>query len=350
MVFLLNNILITGGAGFIGSHCAEYYAKKGIQVKVFDNLGRMELLQKDLKNFDYNWNYLKQFKNVELIKGDIRNFSEIKDALNDVDAVIHCAAQTAVTTSVRNPLPDFQANALGTFNVLEAMRQQDVKSIVYCSTNKVFGENVNAIKVKEGKKRYEFSDKKFAQGIPETFPIDLCEHTPYGCSKLAGDLYVQDYARLYGFKAGVFRMSCIYGTRQFGFEDQGWIAWFTIAALTGQPITIFGDGKQVRDVLFVEDLVKAYDAFLNSKLTHEVFCIGGGIKNTLSLLELIELLEKNTGMKLNPAYSGWRPSDQKVYISNISKIEKKLNWQPKISPKEGIKRLIDWVKANKGLF
>ncbi len=346
----MEKILITGGAGFIGSHVAEFYAKKGLEVKVFDNLGRMQLLEKDIGNFDYNWNYLKKYKNIELIKGDIRNFDEIKKAAKDVDAVIHCAAQTAVTISIRNPAPDFTTNALGTFNVLEAIRHNDVKAMAYCSTNKVFGENVNKIKVREEEKRYVFADKKFENGISENFSIDLCEHTPYGCSKLTGDLYCQDYSKLYGIRAGIFRMSCIYGTRQFGFEDQGWIAWFTIAALTGKPVTIFGDGKQVRDVLFADDIVRAYDAFLNSKLKTEVFTTGGGPKNTMSLLELIEILEKETGKKIEHKFSDWRPSDQKVYISDITKLKKKLNWKPKISPKDGVKKLMAWAKENRKLF
>ncbi|MFH1545295.1 MAG: NAD-dependent epimerase/dehydratase family protein [archaeon] len=345
----MNSILVTGGGGFVGSHVAEFYAKKDKRVAVLDNLSRTKLLKKEDKNQEYNWNYLKKYENIELIKGDIRRKEDLSKAIDGIDAVIHCAAQTAVTTSVIEPEPDFTTNALGTFNVLEAVRKNDVKAIVYCSTNKVYGENVNKIPIEEGEKRYSFG-KEFSEGVPEKFSIDLCEHTPYGCSKLAGDLYVQDYAQLYGIKTGVFRMSCIYGTRQFGVEDQGWVAWFTIAALTGKPITIYGDGKQVRDVLFVNDLVEAYDAFLESSLKQGVFNTGGGAKNTLSLRELIEILEEDINGKIKSSFSDWRPSDQKVYISDISKLKEQLQWEPKTSPEEGVKELIEWVKENKKLF
>ncbi len=342
-------VLVTGGAGFIGSHVAEYYAAKN-KVIVVDNLSRARLLKKNIKNLSYNWNYLRKFKKVKLIKADIRDFKKIKNLAKDVDVIIHTAAQTAVTTSVTDPRPDFSTNALGAFNVLEAARlSKNDPKIVYCSTNKVYGENVNKIKVIEKNKRYIF-EKRFKKGIQETFNIDLCEHTPYGCSKLTGDLYAQDYARLYGLKTAVFRMSCIYGTRQFGVEDQGWVAWFAIATVLGKKITIYGDGKQVRDVLFVSDLVKAYDNFLNSKLRHGVFNMGGGPKNTMSLLELLDILEDLTGKRSRASFSNWRPSDQKVYISNISKAKEALGWEPEIKPKEGVKQLVEWIQENKNIF
>ena len=279
----MKTILVTGGAGFIGSHLAEYYGEKGHNVIVLDNLCRAELLKKDSKNVEYNWNFLKRFENIKLLKGDIRDLSLLKEASKGADVIIHAAAQTAVTTSVSDPEPDFTTNALGTFNVLEAARKNNVNSVLYCSTNKVYGENVNNIGVEVGKSRYSFKEE-FKGGIKESFETDLCEHTPYGCSKFTGDIYAQDYGHLYGIKTGVFRMSCIYGTRQFGVEDQGWVAWFTIATITGQPITIYGDGKQVRDVLYVKDLVRLFDIFLNSNLKKGVFNICGGPNNTLSLL------------------------------------------------------------------
>ncbi|MBI4972862.1 MAG: GDP-mannose 4,6-dehydratase [Candidatus Omnitrophica bacterium] len=342
-------VLVTGGAGFIGSHVAEFYANKGHDVVVLDNLSRSELLGKEIKNLKYNWDYLSKFKNISLIKGDIRNYADLEKAAKDANIIIHTAAQTAVTSSVSNPAVDFEVNARGTFNVLEAARKvgaSDV-SIVYCSTNKVYGNNVNNVEIREKEKRYEFVG---TEGITENFSVDLCEHTPYGCSKLTGDLYVQDYAHLHGLKTGVFRMSCIYGTRQFGLEDQGWIAWFTIAAITGKPVTIFGDGKQVRDVLFVKNVVELYDAFINSHSKHGVYNAGGGPRNTLSLLELVGIIERETNVKLNPSFAGWRPSDQKVYVSNISKAEKELGWKPKTSPAEGVRQLIQWVKENKEIF
>jgi len=184
----------------------------------------------------------------------------------------------------------------------------------------------------------------------DIFPTDLCEHTPYGCSKFAGDVYVQDYAHTYGLKTGVFRMSCIYGERQFGVEDQGWVAWFAIATLLNKPITIYGDGKQVRDVLYVKDLIRAYDRFINSNLKQAVFNIGGGPENTLSLLELLDLLEGLTGKRVKISYENWRPSDQKVYISDISKVKERLRWNPRVGPREGVNKLVKWVRENKGLF
>lgn len=343
----MSTILVTGGAGFIGSHVSEYYAQKGHKVIVLDNLSRATLLKKDDKNALYNWNYLKSLKNVTLIKGDVTQFQDVDSAAQDVDIIIHAAAQTAVTTSVIEPQQDFLTNALGTFNVLEAARKYDIKSLLYCSTNKVYGENVNMVEMTEKEKRYEFTD---AEGISEEFSIDHCEHTPYGCSKLTGDLYAQDYGHLYGIKTGVFRMSCIYGTRQFGVEDQGWVAWFTIATMLNKQITIYGDGKQVRDVLYVSDLVDVYDKFLNSSLKRGVFNVGGGLENTMSLLELLDLLHKLTGKKSNVTFSDWRPSDQKVFISNISKAQNVLGWKPKVTPQEGIKKLVEWVQANKKIF
>ena len=257
-------ILVTGGAGFIGSHVAEYFSEKGYEVIALDNLKRGEILGKNI-SLEHNIEFLNGLSNVSFVKGDIRDFSLLKNLCKDVDVIIHAAAQVAVTTSLKNPREDFEINAIGTFNVLEAARLSGT-AVVYCSTNKVYGDNVNKIPVVEKNKRYEFADDKYKHGVPENFPIDLCEHTPYGCSKLAGDIYVQEYGHVYGLETGVFRMSCIYGERQFGVEDQGWVAWFAIAALLNKPITIYGDGKQVRDVLYVKDLIEAFDAFIESNL------------------------------------------------------------------------------------
>ena len=193
-------------------------------------------------------------------------------------------------------------------------------------------------------------EKRYRKGVPETLSIDLSKHTPYGCSKLSGDIYTQDYAQLYGIRTGVFRMSCIYGTRQFGVEDQGWVAWFTIATILGKPLTIYGNGKQVRDVLYVSDLIELYDKFIKSKLKHGTFNVGGGPTNTLSLLELIDLLYELVGKKSKIKFSNWRPSDQRVYISNIENVNKALGWKPKINPKEGVKKLVDWINKNRNLF
>lgn len=344
-------ILVTGGAGFVGSHVAEYYAKLGYEVIVYDNVSRAKLLNYSTSNAMYNWNYLKGNFDITLIKGDIRDAKQLENAGNDADVFIHTAAQTAVTTSVLDPRTDFEINALGTFNVLEAARKTGA-AVVYCSTNKVYGDNVNKIEVGEKETRYEFTDRNFRKGIPETFSTDLCEHTPYGASKFAADVYVQDYARRNEIDAAVFRMSCIYGTRQFGVEDQGWVAWFTIATVLGKPITIYGDGKQVRDMLYVTDLVSAFDAFVQKrgKLHHGVYNMGGGTENTMSLVELLEYLEELAGKRSQISYDDWRPSDQKVYISNISKARKELGWKPVVNSKEGVKRLAGWVNENKNLF
>jgi CDP-paratose 2-epimerase len=249
---------------------------------------------------------------------------------------------------VRTPKEDFSINAFGTLNVIERIRQKSKSAtIVYCSTNKVFGENVDKIPLKEKAKRYVFSGVK---GVTEAMSTDLTGHTPYGVSKLVGDLYTQEYSHIYKMKTCVFRMSCIYGTRQFGFEDQGWVAWFIIATLFNKPITIYGDGKQVRDMLYVDDLVEGYNAFINSGLKSGLFNIGGGPNNTISLLEFLDMLEEFLGKKPKVKFADWRPSDQKVYITDISKIKRVLKWEPKTSVREGIKKLVDWVKENKEYF
>jgi len=344
-------ILVTGGAGFIGSHIAEYYSKRGEEVIVYDNLSRAEILGKEMKNITYIWDYLREkYLDITLLKYDIRDIERLRETVEGVDVIFHTAAQTAVTTSVIDPQIDFSVNVGGTFNVLQVARESKKKpAIIFCSTNKVYGDNVNSIRVIEEEKHYRFEDK-YDKGVLENFPIDLCEHTPYGCSKLTGDIYTQDYGHLYGLKIGVFRMSCIYGERQFGVEDQGWVAHFVISTLLGRPITIYGDGKQVRDVLYVTDLIEAYDRFLTSDLKLCVFNIGGGHKNKISLLELLDIIAESTGERSEIKFADWRPSDQKVYISNLSRIKQLLGWEPKTDIKLGIKNLIDWVVKNKEIF
>lgn len=343
-------ILITGGMGFVGSHAAEFYAKKGWDVTVLDNLSRPALLNKEIPNNDFNKKYLEaNFPQIKLVMGSVTDPETVLKASEGADVIIHAAAQTAVTTSVVNPRPDHETNVFGSFNVMEAARKNDVKSVVYCSTNKVFGDNVNNIKISEGDTRYSF-EEKYANGVPEDFPIDHCEHTPYGVSKLTGDLYAQDYAHLYGIKTGVFRMSCIYGPRQFGVEDQGWVAWFTIATILGKPLTIFGDGKQVRDMLYVKDLIGLYDKFLESNVKHGVYCTGGGKDNTFSLLELLDTLKEITGKKSDLSFDDWRPSDQKVFIADVRKAESELGWKPSTNPNEGVAELAKFVEENKSIF
>lgn len=343
-------VLVTGGGGFIGSHVAETFARDGHPVTVLDNLSRARLLKKEDRNARYSWDLLGSLPGVELMEGDVRDAALVRQAAEGAEVIVHTAAQTAVTTSVTDPRQDFENNVVGAFNVLEAARLASPRpAVVFCSTNKVYGENVNSLPLEEQDSRWAFTGGH-ERGVPETFSIDLCEHTPYGCSKLTGDLYMQDYARLYGIKTGVFRMSCIYGTRQFGMEDQGWVAWFTIAALTGKPLTIYGDGKQVRDLLWVDDLIGAYRAFLGSGRPHGVWNLGGGPANTLSLRELLDLLRPRVEGEIQVGYADWRPSDQKVYVSDISRARADLGWAPETTPAQGVDRLAAWVEENLALF
>ncbi len=342
-------ILITGGAGLVGSHTAERYARRGDEVIVLDNLIRSRLFHSRKESVEYNWNYLKQYENLELIKGDVRERVDVERAIGDgVDALIHTAGQPGVPLSVREPREDFSINAFGTFNVLECLRERSpCAAFVYTSTNKVYGENVDAIELEEGAKRYSYAGRS---GVSEAMSIDRTGHTPYGVSKYVGDIYTQEYGRIFGMRTACFRMSCIYGTRQFGFEDQGWVAWFVIAALMGQSITIYGNGKQVRDLLWVEDLVDAFDCYIRGDLGHEVFNIGGGPESTLSLLEFLDVLEEETGVRPEMSFADWRRSDQKVYISDIGGVCAALDWKPRVGPREGIRKLIDWVRQNPSLF
>jgi CDP-paratose 2-epimerase len=348
----MRKILITGGAGFIGSHIAEHYARKGDDVIVLDNFSRAILLGSEERFAHFNWNFLKAaYPGIRLIRADVRDAAEVKRCTEGVDIIVHCAGQTAVTTSMLDPRTDFECNTVGTINVLEAARESANKpALVFCSTNKVYGENVNKIKVAENGLRYCFADQAYARGIPETLPLNNCCHTPYGCSKLAADVYIQDYGHYYNFKTGVFRLSCIYGDRQFGLEDQGWVAHFAITSVLGRPITIYGDGKQVRDILHVADVVEAFDRFIEADMGPDVFNLGGGVHNSVSLLELIDLLERILGKKIPLVFKPERPSDQKVYISDVSKAHEMLNWQPSIDMADGVGRLVKWVVDNRHLF
>ena len=336
--------LITGGAGFIGSNYAARCIARGDRIVLFDNLSRSGAIT--------NLQWLRdQFgeRSFEFIQGDVRDAEAIKSAAAHADRIVHLAAQVAVTTSVTDPRPDFEINANGTFNVLEAARASGRNpSILYASTNKVYG-GMEDVKVVELPTRYDYAD--LPNGASESQPLDF--HSPYGCSKGCGDQYVRDYHRIYGLPTVVFRQSCIYGTRQFGVEDQGWVAWFVIAAVTGRPITIYGDGKQVRDILFVEDLLNAYDAAFDhmGEAAGQIFNIGGGRQNTVAIwTEFAPMLERLLGHPLKVSHGEWRPGDQPVFISDIGKAARILGWQPKISAEEGIRRLFDWVNQNRELF
>jgi CDP-paratose 2-epimerase len=273
----------------------------------------------------------------------------MRRAAAGVDVIYHLASQVAVTTSVQDPRHDFEVNALGTFNVLEAARLSGRNPIVlYSSTNKVYG-GMEDVVVVEGETGYSYRD--YPNGISEAYPLDF--HSPYGCSKGAGDQYVRDYARIYGLPTVVFRQSCIYGPRQFGVEDQGWVAWFIIAVVTGQPITIYGDGKQVRDVLWVGDLLDLYQAAIDriEVASGQAYNIGGGPKNTLSVwTELGPMLQSLVGHHISTARDDWRPGDQRIFVADISKAERELGWRPKVGKEEGVRRLYEWIVAHKSLF
>ncbi len=309
------------------------------KVVVIDNLFR--------KGSSANLNWLRSQGNIEFLKVDITRFPSLLQAMKkhkDVDLVLHLAAQVAVTTSVLDPRSDFEMNAFGTFNVLESLRHFNLKPVVvYSSTNKVYGGL--ELPLKEKALRYQYREQ--VHGLDEETLLDF--HSPYGCSKGAADQYVRDYHRIYGIPTVVFRQSCIYGTRQFGVEDQGWIAHFIISLILGRPITIYGDGKQVRDALYVQDLVELYHAAYHhkNKVQGDVYNIGGGHQFTLSLLEFLKILEDKMSIKIRHKWGPWRPGDQKVYISDIRKIKKHIGWQPKVSPEAGIEKLIDWVVQEK---
>jgi CDP-paratose 2-epimerase len=265
------------------------------------------------------------------------------------DAIFHFAAQVAVTTSVTEPSHDFDVNAKGTFNMLELVRNSKGKKPVffYASTNKVYGA-MEDVEIIEEKDRYLYKD--FVGGIPENRSLDF--HSPYGCSKGCADQYVRDYARLYGLKTVVFRQSCMYGYRQFGIEDQGWVAWFLIAAVLEKPITIYGNGKQVRDVLFIDDLIRAYEMAWDNinSVAGKIYNIGGGPDNAISLHDLIGYLKREVNPSLSVGYSGWRPGDQPIYISDVARSAQDFGWQPKVNWNLGVKKLLGWVVENKEML
>lgn len=346
----LDRVLVTGGAGFVGSHAVEYYADRGADVTALDNLSRIDTLEtadESRNTAAYNWEYISEnYPDVNLVEADIRDADTLEDIVDGHDAIVHTAGQVAVTASIQDPRTDFEVNALGTFNVLEAARKADSDpAVVLASTNKVYGDNVNEIPVREAETRYWYDDPEYDEGIPESLSIDDCEHTPYGVSKLSADLYVQDYADRGEVDAAAFRMSCIYGTRQFGNEDQGWVAHFALSTLRDEPLTIFGDGKQVRDVLYVKDLIRAYDAFLSAPEGKSgVYNIGGGPDNTTSLLEFLDLLEEKTNKRTDISFDDWREGDQKVYVSDISRARDELDWEPQVDFEEGIERFVNWYE------
>lgn len=336
--------LITGGAGFIGTNLADRLLDEGKKVMIYDSLFRDGVEQ------NLQWLQKKHGDRLIIQIADIREKRILEECVKKANEVFHFSSQVAVTTSLTNPVLDFEVNLQGTFNILEAIRKTEHKPpLIFTSTNKVYGD-LNDLEMKPNKTRYYPSNKKIEKkGISEERNLDF--HSPYGCSKGAADQYILDYSRSYGLKTTVFRMSCIYGPHQFGTEDQGWVAHFLISALEGKPITIYGNGKQVRDILFVEDLVDAFQLAAKNinKISGEVFNIGGGPSNSVSLIEILEMIKETTGREVPISFEEWRRGDQSYYVSNTSKFSEATGWKPKYSVEQGIKVLTDWLCNNRNL-
>lgn len=331
-------VVVTGGAGFIGSNLAHRLASQGTRVRVLDNLSRAGVEQ------NADWLRERHGEHIELIQADVRDAAEVQSCLRGAHTVFHLAAQVAVTSSLLDPLLDFEINARGTLNVLEAARAQSRPPVVVLtSTNKVYGglEDLD-LALHEG--RYlPTAERIRAHGIGEERRLDF--HSPYGCSKGAADQYAVDYARSFGVPSAVFRMSCIYGPRQFGTEDQGWVAHFLLQALRGEPITIYGDGCQVRDVLYIDDLLDALQAVAKRArdVSGTAFNIGGGPRNAISLNDLLAQIERLTGKAPRTQYGAWRVGDQRYYVSDTRAFEQAAGWRPRVAAADGIARLFDWL-------
>jgi len=328
--------LVTGGAGFIGTNVLQRLTKEGHQAVVLDNLSRRGVLD--------NLQLLQEEFQFDFVSADVRELDSLRkifDKHPDTDVVLHLAAQVAVTNSIMEPMHDFQVNAAGTFNLCEAIRQCAPNAILLnASTNKVYGE-LSHLKLSEKKTRYDLVNMPY--GISEREPVDF--RTPYGCSKGTAEQYVRDYARTYGLRTISFRQSCIYGPHQFGFEDQGWVAWFMIATALDKPITIYGNGKQVRDLLFVNDLVDCYLTAVEQidQAMGEIYNIGGGPTNSCSVLELIGYLETVMGKKIRYSFEDWRAGDQRIFVCDIRKAMNDLGWQPTTPVIDGLGKLSKWV-------
>jgi CDP-paratose 2-epimerase len=334
----MSAILITGGAGFIGTNLAYRLLSSDHTVYIFDNLSRQHVVR--------NLSWLMGIKDDHLHPeiADVRDRETLRRVVRRVDHVFHLAAQVAVTSSVQDPRTDFDINLRGTMHLLEEIRSAPKPpSLLYTSTNKVYGA-LDQIPLQVQGKRYVRADGN-ADGIDETTNLNF--HSPYGCSKGAADQYVMDYSRTYGIRTVVFRMSCIYGPHQFGTEDQGWVAHMMSQALAGKPITIYGDGRQVRDILYVDDLVDALLLAHQSieSMAGEAFNIGGGPQNAISLLEFMDALDDfNVHPELR--FEGWRTGDQKYYVSNTRKFQSISRWSPQTSMQEGLKALYHWLNAH----
>lgn len=331
-------VLITGGAGFIGSNLAANLLAAGSRVVLFDNLSRPGVEQ------NAAWLKREFGGNVTLRNADIRDADAVRSSVQRASAVFHFAAQVAVTSSLESPVHDFEVNARGTLNVLEAVRRTPVP-LVFTSTNKVYG-NLSGVRLCRRGQRYEPADRGIrSRGIAEDQSLEFA--SPYGCSKGAADQYVVDYARVYRLPAVVFRMSCIYGPRQFGTEDQGWVAHFVKCAQEGTPITIYGDGMQVRDLLFVDDLVRAFLLARAeiSRIAGRTFNIGGGPANAASLREILSVVTDLRGAEPEVTFDDWRPGDQRYYASDIRAFRRATGWKPRVGISEGLAKLDAWMRS-----
>lgn len=338
-------ILVTGGCGFLGSHVCEFYAKKEYEVISCDNMTKYELERTGFTTEEarnYNWDYLKNL-GVKMVKADIRNFEELLDNAQGCDYIIHTAAQPAMTISWEDPRLDFTTNAFGTFNVLEVARKLKIP-VASCATIHIYGNKINE-SLSEKEKRYV----RNPEAIDESYPTLEGTITPLHASKGMGDIYVKTYIDTYKLEAASFRLTGIYGTRQFGGEDHGWVANFSIRSGLGWPITIFGTGKQVRDIIYATDVCEAFDAFYRSRKPG-IYNIGGGPETAISLLECIDILEEINGVRPEIQFAPDRHGDLRYFICDISKAKKELGWLPKIMPREGIERLVNWIKDNRHIF
>lgn len=338
----MKHVLITGGAGFIGTNLAHRLLTLGVRVRILDNLSRGGVEQ------NLEWLRQRHAALLDVRVGDVRSPADLKTAIAGIDQVFHFAAQVAVTSSISDPVADFEVNARGTLNVLEAIRRQPAPpGLIFTSTNKVYGA-LKDMKLQRNGTRYLPEAGAYRMGVDESRPLDF--HSPYGCSKGAADQYILDYSRIYRIPAVVFRMSCIYGPHQFGNEDQGWVAHFVLRALNHRPIAIYGDGAQVRDILFIEDLLKAFLlAQANiERLSGRAFNIGGGPANTISLIELMRMLEAlNRGTALRVAFEEWRSGDQRYYVSDYRAFQKATGWEPRVGVQAGIRRLHEWLDESR---
>ncbi|WP_369726690.1 MULTISPECIES: NAD-dependent epimerase/dehydratase family protein [unclassified Bradyrhizobium] len=333
-------VLITGGCGFIGCNLADRLAQRGESVLVLDNLARAGVRE------NAQWLRSRHGEKIAITVADIREPIPVIDAVREARAVLHLAAQVAVTDSVSDPASDFEINARGTLNVLEAVRLHNRQApVIFASTNKVYGRLIEDSAITLSGRRYMPTDVLLAAGVSENAPLDF--YSPYGCSKGTADQYVHDYARVFGLRTVVMRMSCIYGPRQFGTEDQGWIAHFLLSALRGNPLTIYGDGKQVRDALHVSDAVSAWLAVLDrmDSVRGRVFNLGGGPANAISLLELIDAITELTGRNVAYSFADWRPGDQPWYVTDTSALSTTIGWAPQIAVTEGLRSLHTWLDS-----